>query len=83
MQKWEYCTIHGLGNKKTSFPHYYRLTDKGFEPVTDFRKRPKGVSEADAVGHLIAQLGDEGWEMVGAGNVSESYHCLYFKRSKS
>ena len=51
--------------------------------VSEFKNRPKGVSEADAVAQLIAQLGDEGWEMVAAGNIGESTHSLYFKRLKS
>lgn len=58
-------------------PRFYRLTAQGAELVTDFKNRPKGMSEADAVAQLIAQLGDEGWELVGVD------HILYFKRPKS
>ena len=28
----------------------------------------------------ISRLGEDGWEMVGCGNVSEVRHALYFKR---
>jgi hypothetical protein len=82
MQKWEYCVIAGLHTVEAieSLKHY-RVTKNGFELVTDFKKRPIGVSESDAVGQLIAQLGDEGWELVGAGNTGY-LHTLYFKRQK-
>jgi len=48
-----------------------------------FEKRPKGIEERDAVAQLIAQLGEEGWEMVGCGSLQERKHCIYFKRPKS
>ncbi len=34
----------------------------------------------DEVAKVLAQLGDEGWEMVGCGAVFASGHFLYFKR---
>ena len=34
----------------------------------------------DALAKAIAELGSEGWEMVGAAVVTEYYHALYFKR---
>lgn len=96
MQNWEYGVILGftgfpgyLKNEneaatdfRTYKPCFYRLTAQGAEMVTDFSKRPRGVSEADAVAQLIAQLGDEGWEMVGSGNLSVWIHSLHFKRPK-
>lgn len=83
MQKWEYCVIDGFQGGMTYYPRCYRLTDKGFEFVSDFKDRPKDVSEQDAVGRFIAQLGDEGWEMVGAGVTGDFMHRVYFKRPKS
>jgi hypothetical protein len=83
MQKWEYCVVSGIGRSAdhrrfdTHYPCFSRLTSNGVESVTDFKNRPRGVSEWDAVAQLIAQLGDEGWEMVGADAAS-----LYFKRPK-
>lgn len=50
-------------------------------------QRPEGmrnVTEGDYIASIIALLGQEGWEMVGAGNVVLSagvgYQSLYFKR---
>jgi len=82
MQKWEYCIIDGQRSIGTAYhPGYYRVTNIGFELVTDFSNRPKGVSESGAIGQLISQLGEEGWEMVGAGSIlAGSSHILYFKR---
>lgn len=84
MQKWEYCVIGKITNGRldVSNPVAYRITNKGFELMSDFRNRQKGISELAAVGQFIAQLGEDGWEMTGVGNASEFYHCLYFKRPK-
>ena len=65
-----------------SYPTAYRITNRGFELVTDFRNRPKGAFNETVVGQFIAQLGEEGWEMVGAGNEAAGVHCLYFKCPK-
>jgi hypothetical protein len=90
MQKWEYLVIKGFGFSNlsltggpfASYPKAYHLTKNGFELVNDFRNRPKDLSEVDAVGHYIAGLGEEGWELTGAGHTQESMHYLYFKRQK-
>ncbi len=85
MQKWDYLLVLGLYNyqrAKTNFPKAYRITSKGFELVSDFKDRPNNISEEAAVGQFIAQLGEDGWEMTGAGNTNPSVHCLYFKRAK-
>ena len=34
----------------------------------------------DEVATVLAQLGEQGWEMVGCGSVFASGHFLYFKR---
>ena len=83
MPKWEYCCIRAFDPANSDYAGFYRLTNKGSELVTEFKTRPKGVTRADAFAQLIAQLGDEGWEMVGAGNIAEQAHCLYFRRSKT
>jgi hypothetical protein len=90
VQKWEYAVILGISAEPgagsmaswvatfhTHDPRFYRLTAHGAELVTDFKKRPTGVSEVDAVGQLIAPLGDEGWEMVGSMG-----DTVWFKRLK-
>jgi hypothetical protein len=82
MQKWEYCVVSQIhSSSKVYHPKANRITSKGFEPMKDFSYRA-GLTEAAAVGQFIAQLGEEGWEMVGVGNTGEAYHCLYFKRLK-
>jgi hypothetical protein len=82
MQKWEYCVIGEITYFNVSGAAAYRCTNKGFELLTDFKNRQKGVSELAAVGQFITQLGEDGWEMTGVGNTSELWHCLYFKRPK-
>lgn len=81
-QKWEYCVIIRMPVSNNTLPKVYRITNKGYELVEDFDKFPKGVRDVvDAVAMLIAQLGIDGWEMVGAGSTHEgSSHSLYFKR---
>ena len=90
MQKWEYCLLgqvsmpdNGNPSMRVINPAAYRITCKGFEPMVDFKNRPKGISNEVAVGQFIAQLGEEGWEMIGAGKTGDYGHCLYFKRAKS
>lgn len=62
MQKWEYCVLGGvyyeLSNRelRCAYPNLRTLSSQGFELVTDFKDRPKGVSERDAVAKTIAQL---------------------------
>lgn len=59
------------------------MTLHGEELVTDFRVGSGTPADPNAVARLIAHLGENGWEMVGAGNEDESFHTLYFKRLKS
>jgi len=85
MQKWDYLLVGDISlydRKPDSRPVVYRITNKGFELVSDFRNKPRGLSDADAVGQYIAKLGEDGWEMSGVGNTSSGWHCLYFKRPK-
>jgi hypothetical protein len=79
MQKWEYCAVVGVRrfNHKLdpSFPGVWHFTELGIQAT-----QIKGP-EADEVAKTIAQLGEQGWEMVGAGSTGEgSFHILYFKR---
>lgn len=76
MQKWEYCS---LWNHKAQFIHH--LTEKGVEiSKIDI---PKGTSEENVTAMVIAHLGNEGWELVGMGTISQFEHKLYFKRPKA
>lgn len=87
MQKWEYCIIDGIETQTLISPAvggwFYKglMTGKGIE-LADYNCKLTGLTKGDTVSQCIAQLGDDGWEMVGAGNMSESRHCLYFKRPK-
>ena len=87
MQKWEYCKLEGV----TFFPvkvemqhRLYLITENGLETLKDFSdlRNKNGEDLHNAMGKAIAQLGNEGWEMVGAGTVGGQTHCLYFKRPK-
>lgn len=80
-QKWEYCVIIRMPVSHPALPMFFRITNKGYELVEAFDKFPKGVLDVDVVAMLIAQLGIDGWEMVGAGSThGGSSHSLYFKR---
>ena len=87
MPKWEYSVLRGLFNTsnewRVMYPRLYRFTGKGAQLVTDFQKRDPILTEQAAVAQMIAQLGEEGWEMFAVANDgSGSSHCLYFKRAK-
>ena len=76
MQNWEYCAIgriswaeEGISSLK---PVLSRITADGQEV--------NGIG--GSVAQTIAQLGDEGWEMVGCGNAGPGYHVIYLKRPK-
>ena len=83
MQKWEYCVVtpYHVETNEYWVTKFYRFTSRGAELVKDFGKLPQ-KSRADACAQLIAQLGEESWELAGAGNVAEIVHALYFKRPK-
>ena len=78
MQKWEYCAIGSIGSgfSTLSHPHILNFTELGIEEIRI--NKP----ESNEVAKNIAKLGEQGWEMVGAGNTSEGHHCIYFKRPK-
>jgi hypothetical protein len=95
-QKWEYCVITGIDTSRGGFYTYYpQLTLfslEGIRLVQDLgdqsrKNRPTGwenTREVDYVAHIIAELGLDGWEMVGAGTGSSADgtgpQCLYFRR---
>jgi hypothetical protein len=83
MQKWEYCAVVGLrrsGNNTatTYFPSIEYYTSAGMH-VVEVRAQDKR-EEITRMAQAIAQLGEDGWEMVGCGNNSEVTHSIYFKR---
>ena len=85
MQKWEYCAVAGIKRDLRKFrgisPEIWKFTINGIEE-TDIGENFKYVNEASAeTAKIIAQLGQQGWEMVGIG-YSNHYdeNILYFKR---
>jgi hypothetical protein len=89
VKRWEYCCITGVEQPtdgiETLCPAMLCATENGLQRVTEFKNRPKGLSEADAVAQAIWTLGQDGWEMVTAGNVTppgmQAAHVLWFKRA--
>ena len=78
MQKFEYCAVYQITQMQgwlTGVGMVYQevFTEQG-ATRRDVEHNP------DALARLIAGLGKDGWEMVGAGTVTEHYHALYFKR---
>ena len=92
MQKWEYCVITGVsgggGGFDGSYPKLNYFSKTGIVKIVDLgngaaSERPEGmrkVSEGGYIASTIARLGQEGWEMVGMGVETASYHCIYFRR---
>lgn len=82
MQKWEYCAIVGITRTQENFgtiqPAIWNFTTDGIQVIPIFEDRSNSVAKH------IAELGERGWEMVGAGSTGEGYsHNLYFKRQKT
>jgi hypothetical protein len=90
MQKWEYCVIGPIkaaaaGGWLGYYPVFFSFTTNITSDQMYALRKENGVSEQAVLAREIAKLGEEGWEMVGCGSVSEgtpSHHCLYFKRPK-
>ncbi len=84
MPRWEYCLITSLrvraGTLDPGRPKLERLTPEGLREVRISSAPAPG--RGDALARAIAELGEEGWELVGAVNTDAKVHCLYFKRPK-
>jgi len=82
MQRWEYCVVGYIkGRLEGDYPRLIMLTNRGQE-----QRRIEGTRELlerDVLAQTIARLGEDGWEMVGCGNVGEHTHVIYFKRPKA
>lgn len=81
---WEYVLLTGIAGEpagafRTATPRCVWLTKDGPELISDFSDRDQRVSEPDAVLAAIADLGDQGWEMVGP----PWNGLLFFKRPKA
>jgi len=87
MQKWEYCTLGPIEYSSTSWqwipnePIRILFTSKGIkEQGFDLDESSSLKDVQDKVATVLAQLGEQGWEMVGCGSVFAAGHFLYFKR---
>ena len=70
MSYWEYCEV-GWTPKQITIHVYSGRPDGSYE----------GVQEAQEWGPLLAQLGADGWELVGVVPTRPATHTLYyFKR---
>ncbi len=83
MTKWECCLLRGADGVGTFNPVLYRTTANGVELVTNFKDRPKGISEAQAVAQIISKLGEDGWEMISdETSVATEHAKIWFKRPR-
>ena len=70
MSYWEYCEV-GWTPKQITIHVYSKRSDGSYE----------GVQEPKEWGSLLAQLGADGWELVGIVPTRPATHALYyFKR---
>lgn len=101
MQKWEYCAVGPIINKAFRWKDDRANSAYLPGPITE-RNEAAGwqrystmiryggewtlIESSDELDQLIAQLGENGWELVGIGPVtymeSDVAHFLYFKRLK-
>ena len=98
MNQWEYCVLTGVmvptrGDFSGYYPHLFKFSKDGIAEEMDLTKkgaakRPDGwekASEGEYIAATIAQLGMQGWEMVGTGLGMLNFgdwgsHSIYFKR---
>ena len=82
MQKWEYCIITGVvpWSGGLDSEDHLQIFGSDASEITHFRapagKRPQILAQT------IAQLGEDGWEMVRCAFAGHRGHHLYFKRPK-
>ena len=78
MQKWEYCVVGPIN--MISGPKGAKLMGQSIlKAIAGDYADWTGVIPPDATPHYLAQLGNDGWELVGCGNDGDK-HVLYFKR---
>jgi hypothetical protein len=87
MQKWEYCTVGPIEYSSSSWkwipnePARIIFTRKGVKEQGFGLDESSSLKDVqDAVAAVLAELGEQGWEMVGCGSVFAAGHFLYFKR---
>ncbi len=76
--KWEYCRFEDLQSGGFVDAKLIFFTPDG-EKIENLAANQVS-SQRTMVAMRIAQLGDEGWEMVGTGVTGQGSHAVYFKR---
>jgi hypothetical protein len=86
MAKWEYCVIGpvtiGVGVNAAIEGQNASVMRLTYEGVKRAKIEKQKKDDRDMLAWNIDNLGDEGWELIGCGNVGVSAHFLYFKREK-
>lgn len=83
-QQWEYAMIGPFkhdGRMVGHFPKLFRYTSDGIEEQ-EIPHSGGSPQQYQVAARLIAQLGMDGWEMSGCGNVGQNLHVIYFKRPR-
>lgn len=84
--RWEYCVVTRSGytgstRGGTYWVSYFKETGVEIVEIEERVSEQQGASIARA----MAKLGDEGWEMVGQGDLpvkTGKFEAIYFKRRK-
>jgi hypothetical protein len=76
--KWEYCRLEDVqgGGFIASKLIFFTAEGEKIESVAADQE----CTQRNMVARKIAQLGAEGWDMVGAGTTGQGSHAVYFKR---
>jgi hypothetical protein len=80
LEKWEYCRFEDLLGGGFIAARLIFFTAEG-EKVESLPAVEES-SQRNEVAIRIAQLGDEGWEMIGTGITGQGSHAVYFKRKR-
>ena len=79
-EKWEYCRLEDLLGRGFVAAKLVFFTSEG-EKIESLSADEES-SQRNMVAMRIAQLGDEGWEMVGTGITGQGSHAVYFRRRR-
>ena len=80
-ERWEYCRFEDVLGRGFVAAKLIFFTADG-EKIENFSAVEES-SQRSMVAKRVAQLGDEGWEMVGTGIIGQGSHAVYFRRQKS
>ena len=84
--KWEYCALSRAGYTGSTRGSFYWISyfkETGAEVVEIEEK--VSDQQGTQISRAIARLGDEGWEMIGQGDLpvkTGRFEAIYFKRPK-